>query len=228
MVNSSSRIFYSDSQSSALLDLYLSSDASICSTGAFPPLGIVIKLSQFRMTLSNSQRDILFHCIAYYYFRADSDGLCDHLRDVLWDYVFKLGASAASSSFCKWVQGKTAVYIPDRKYQARPHSSPYFSAAYALAIVHRNHFFCLYKQNKSSESKVKFINSSNRCKRILEAAKLAYANKTKESITFQKLSSGDFWRIANSVLNRGKSAILSLFNVLEMLSSTSDIAKLVA
>ena len=140
------------------------------------------------MTLSNSQRAVLFHCIAYYYFRADLDGLCDHLRDVLLHYVFKLGASAAASSFCKWVQGKTDVYIPDRKYQAKPHSSPYFLAAYALAIVHRNHFFCLYKQNKSSESKVKFINSSNCCKRVLEAVKLAYANKTKETITFQKLS----------------------------------------
>ena len=142
--------------------------------------------------------------------------------------VFKLGVSAAASSFCKWVQDKTDVYIPDRKYQAKPHSSPNFSAAYALAIVHRNHFFCLYKQNKSSESKVKFINSSNCCKRVLEAAKLAYANKTKESITFQKLSSGDFWGIANSVLNKGKSAIPPLFNGPEIWFSTSDKAKLFA
>ena len=37
-----------------------------------------------------------------------------------------------------------------------PHSSPWFSAACAAAIVHRNHFFRLYQQNKSSESKVNF------------------------------------------------------------------------
>ena len=84
----------------------------------------------------------------------------------------------------------------------------------------------MYQQNKSSESKVKFRQASNRCKRILEAAKLAYANKTKESITSQKLGSRDFWRIANSVLNKGKSAIPPLFNGLEVLSFASDKAKL--
>ena len=70
--------------------------------------------------------------------------------------------------------------------------------------------------------------ASNRCKRVLEAAKLAYANKTKESITSQKLGSRDFWRIANSVLNKGKSAIPPLFNGAEVLSSASDKAKLFA
>ena len=82
-----------------------------------------------------------------------------------------------------------------------------FLAASTAAIVHRNHFFHLYQQNKSSESKVKFRQASNCCKRVLEAAKHAYANKTKESIIFQKVGSWDFWRIANSVLSKGKSAI---------------------
>ena len=82
----------------------------------------------------------------------------------------------------------------------------------------------MYQQNKSSEYKVKFTQASNRCKRILEAAKLAYA--TKESITSQKLGSRDFWRIANSVLNKGKSAIPPLFNGREVLSSASDKVKL--
>ena len=86
------------------------------------------------------------------------------------------------------------------------HSSPWFSAACAAAKVHRNHFFCLYQQNKS-ESKVKFRQSSNCCKRVLKAAKLAYANKTNEAITSQKHGSHDFLQIANSVLNKGKSAI---------------------
>ena len=63
---------------------------------------------------------------------------------------------------------------------------------------------------------------------VLEAAKLAYTNKTKESITSQKLGSRDFWRIANSVLNKDKSAIPLLFNGPEMLSSASDKAKLFA
>ena len=86
----------------------------------------------------------------------------------------------------------------------------------------------MYQQNKSSESKVKFRQASNHCKRVLEAAKLAYATKTKESITSQKLGSQDFWQIANSVLNKGKSAIPPLFNGPEVFSSASDKAKLFA
>ena len=38
----------------------------------------------------------------------------------------------------------------------------------------------------------------------------------------------DFWRNANSVLNKGKSVIPSLFNDPEVLSSASDKAKLFA
>ena len=39
------------------------------------------------------------------------------------------------------------------------------------------------KKDKSSKSKVKLRWAINHCKRVIEAAKLAYANKTKESIT---------------------------------------------
>ena len=87
-------------------------------------------------------------------------------------------------------------------------------------------FFCLYQHNKSSESKVKFRYASDRCKRVLQAAKLAYTNRTKESITSQKLDSQDFGRIANNVPNKGKSPIPALFNGPKVLSSTSDKAQL--
>ena len=43
--------------------------------------------------------------------------------------------------------------------------------------------FWLHQKDQSSDSKVKFRQASNCCKRVPEAAKLAYANKTKESIT---------------------------------------------
>ena len=140
----------------------------------------------------------------------------------------KLGASAAASKSCEWVQVGIDVYIPHRKYQVKPHSSPWFSAACAAAIVHRNHFFHLHQREKSSDCKVKFRQASNHCKRVLEAAKLAYANKTKESISSQKLGSRDFWQIANIVLNKSKSAIPPLFNGLKVLSSASDKAKFFA
>ena len=70
------------------------------------------------------------------------------------------------------------VYIPHQKYQVKPHSSAWFSAACAAAIVHRNHFR-LYQKDKSFASKVKFRQVSNRYKKVLEAAKLSYANTVK-------------------------------------------------
>ena len=174
-----------DSHSPALLDLFISSDASICCTVAFLPLGNSdhVFVSVSIDSPINSKQDTPFHCMAYDYSLADWDGLCDHLRDAPWEDIFKLSASAAASEFCEWVQVGIDVYIPHRKYQVKPHSSPWFSAACAAAIVHRNKFFHLYQQNKSSQSKVNFRQAINRCKRVLEAAKLAYATKTKESIT---------------------------------------------
>ena len=62
-----------DSHSPALLYLFRSSDASICSTMAFPPLGnsdnVVVSVSIDFPTIS--QRDAPFHRIAYDYYRAD-------------------------------------------------------------------------------------------------------------------------------------------------------------
>ena len=84
MVNFPTQIPDYDSHSSALLDLFISSDASICSTLPFPPLGnseyVVVSVSIDFPT--KSKQDVLFHCIAYDYSRADWDSLCDHLRDV--------------------------------------------------------------------------------------------------------------------------------------------------
>ena len=82
--------------------------------------------------------------------------------------------------------------------------------------------------NRINFLNLKFSQANNHFKRSPEAAKLAYANKTKEYITFQKLGSRDFWQIANNVLNKGKSAIFSLFNGPEVLSSAYDTAKLFA
>ena len=87
MVNFPTGIPDCDSHSPALLDLFISSDPSICTTMTFPPLGIsdhfVVSVSiDFP---SNSQRDALFHRIAYDYSHADWEDLRDNLRDVPWD-----------------------------------------------------------------------------------------------------------------------------------------------
>ena len=102
MVNFPTQISDCDSHSPALLDFFLSSDDSICSTMAFPPLGnsdfeINDDLTDFQI---NSKGDALFHRIAYEYSHADWDSLRDHLKDVPWEDIFKLSASAAASGLC--------------------------------------------------------------------------------------------------------------------------------
>ena len=177
MVNFLTWIPECDSHSPALLDLFLSSDASICSTMAFPPMEnpdhVVVSVSIDFAT--NSKKDALFYHKAYDYSCADWDGLHDHLRDVPWDTI-KLSASAAASEFCEWIQVGMDIYILHHRYQVKLHLSPQFSAAYATVTVHRNHFFHLNQESKSSESKGKYRQASNCWKRVLEAAKLAYAN----------------------------------------------------
>ena len=128
MVNFPTLIPDCDSHSPALLDLFLSSDTSISSTMAFPPLRnsdhVVVSVSiDF---VINSKKDAPFHCIAHDYSRADWDGPCNHLRDVPWEDIFKLSASTATSEFCEWVQVGIDVYIPHNKYHVKPHPSPWF------------------------------------------------------------------------------------------------------
>ena len=62
-----------DSQNPALLDLFLSSDASICSAKAWPLLGNsdYVVVSVYIDFQSNSKGDALSHCIAYGYSCAD-------------------------------------------------------------------------------------------------------------------------------------------------------------
>ena len=90
-----------DSHRPALLDLFCSSDAIICSTMAFLPLGNSdrIVVSDSTDFPSCSQWDALFHRIAYYSL-AGWDGLHDHLRDIPWVDIFKRSTSAAASEFC--------------------------------------------------------------------------------------------------------------------------------
>ena len=67
MVNFPTQIRDCDFCSPAFLDLFISYDASICFTMAFPPLGnsdqVIVSVSiDFS---SNSKRDVLFHSITY-------------------------------------------------------------------------------------------------------------------------------------------------------------------
>ena len=84
------------------------------------------------------------------------------------------------------------------------------AAACAAAVVYRNYFFHLYQQNRSSEFKVKFKQGSNRCKKVLEAAKLAYAINAKESFTLTNLALKTFGELL--IVLTGKYAIPALFS----------------
>ena len=102
--------------SPALLDLFLSSDASIYSTMAFSPLG---NLDHIVVSVSidfPSQRDVPFHFIAYDCSGAEWDSLRDHWRGCPCGDISKLDASAAASEFCEWVQIGIDIYVPQRKY----------------------------------------------------------------------------------------------------------------
>ena len=89
MVNFPTGIPDCESHIPVLLDLFLYSDAIICSAMSFPPLGNSdhVFVSVYIDFLSNSKQDALFHPIAYDYFLADWDGICDHLRDVPWEDI---------------------------------------------------------------------------------------------------------------------------------------------
>ena len=81
MVNFPTQIPDSESHIPAFLNLFISSNTSICSTMAFLPLG---NSDHVHISVSidfpiNSKQDAPFHCIAYDYSCADRDGLCDHL-----------------------------------------------------------------------------------------------------------------------------------------------------
>ena len=78
----------------------------------------------------------------------------------------------------------------------------------------------MYQLYKLFEFKLNFRKASNHCKSVLEVAQLAYGNK----ITWL------LGLLANcySVFSKSKSAIPPLFNSPEVLSFTSDRAKLFA
>ena len=78
---------------------------------------LIMLLPQFPLTFHQTQSEMpYFIDIDLYYSCGDSDSLCNHFRDVLWEDILKLSASAAASEFCEWVQVETGVYIPCCEY----------------------------------------------------------------------------------------------------------------
>ena len=110
-------------------------------------------------------------------------------------------SAAAASEFSEWVQVGIDVYIPHRKNQIKPHSSPWFSAAFAAAIVHRNHFFRFYQKDKSSDSKVKFRQVLILAKGFLKLPKLHMLIK-KSPLLPRNLALGTFGELLTVFLTK--------------------------
>ena len=178
MVNFPTRIPDCDSLSPALLDLFISSYflVFVLQWLSLHLESLIIFLSQFPLTFHHTHNRMP-HFIE---FRPDWNGLCDRLREVAWkeslnSVLLLLLVNIASGfrlelmyiSLIECITGQASII------------SMVFSCL-CCCHSHRNHFFRVYQNDKSSESKVKFTQASNRCKRVLKAAKLACANKTKE------------------------------------------------
>ena len=126
---------------------FISSDPSICSTLSFPQLGssdhIVVSVS----ILFIAQLMIILVIIGtvlvitWEMFHVPLSNLV--LLLLFLDFM-------SNSSYISF------VYTRHHKCQVKPSSSPFSSAAYTIDITHRNQFFRLIQQNKSSASKVKF------------------------------------------------------------------------
>ena len=70
--------------------------------------------------------------------------LIEKIFVIIWEMFYER-ISLNSAPF-EWIQVGIGVYIPHWKCQVKPHSSPWFSAACATAIVYRNHFFVCTKR----------------------------------------------------------------------------------
>ena len=168
-----------------------------------------------------------YHRTVYSYSKADWDGSRVHLRYVPWLDIFKHDATYAAKEITEWVEIGIDCYIPLRKFQLKSHSSPWFTP-YAAAIPDRNHYFHKYHWNATPENKKLFCDSCNHCRIVLKDARYNYAETTGRSVSSQLIVSLDFWRICNSVLNRGKSTIPPLFYGLDVLTIFTDKANLFA
>ena len=124
--------------------------------------------------------------ITYDYSRADWNGLRNHLRDVPGKISLN---SVLLLLLVNFMSGfRLELIVLYLKYQVKPHTHLHgFQLLALLPLLRRNHFFCLCQQSKSSQTKVKFRQASNRCKKVLEAAELAYANKIKEPPHFPEI-----------------------------------------
>ena len=138
-----------------------------------------------------------FHRTVYNYSKADWCGFRIFLSLVPWSSALKGNVNTAAQEVTEWIQLGMEVYIPSRRYQQKTHSQPWFSPECAAAICQRNFLFHKYQRDRTVENLSLFTAARRRCKKTLDLATDRYAKQTRESISSQKLSFKDLWRICN-------------------------------
>ena len=106
IVNFPTQIPDYDSHSLALLDLFISSDAGICSTMTLPPLrNWSCCYLSFHWLSVRLKRECPFSSHSLWLFSCWLEWSSWSLRDVSWEDIFKFGVSAAAAgAFCDGVQ----------------------------------------------------------------------------------------------------------------------------
>ena len=115
-------------------------------------------------------------------------------------------ATYAAKEITEWVEIGIDCYIPLRKFQLTPHSSPWFTPC-VVPVAHYNHYFHRYHRNATTENKKLFCDFRNHCKKVLKDARSNYAEATRCSVASQLIGFHDLWRICNIVLNMGNSTL---------------------
>ena len=103
---------------------------------------LIMLLSRFPLTFHQTQKE-MSHSIIWFMTNLVLIGtvfVWSLDRCSMGGYLYTQ-CPAAVGEFCEWVKVGTDVYIFHLKYQVKLHSSPWFSAAWAADIVHRDHFF---------------------------------------------------------------------------------------
>ena len=98
---------------------------------------------------------------AFDYSCAEWSDCSYQLRYVPCEDIINLAVFTTASQFCEWFQDGTDVYNPD-KYQAKPHSSPWFSAACTSVMAS-----FIPQQNKCAMFGIKLGYTSDYCKSVL-------------------------------------------------------------
>ena len=139
IVDFPTRIPDRDDHQPYLLDIFLCSNPDSCTVASHHTLGksdhMIVGVDVKFVVKSTNEHP--YHRTIYSYSKEDWDGLRDHLR-VPWLDIFKHNATYAAKDITEWVEIGIDCYVHHRKFQLKPHSSPWFTPC-ATAIAHCNH-----------------------------------------------------------------------------------------